>query len=121
MSLWGVFFFIWTLVCYAFAKKLFIHTRKIYFSPIIVVPIFSILSIIIFQRTFQDYYTYTQYLVAMLGPITVAFAIPVFRYRTMIRKYFKVLIITSSISMLIGILSSWFLANLLNIEQIVKK
>ena len=91
MSLWGVFFFIWKLVCYAFAKKLFIHTRKIYFSPIIVVPILSILSIIIFQRTFQDYYTYTQYLVAMLGPITVAFAIPVFRYRTMIRKYFKVL------------------------------
>ena len=120
MSLWGVFFFIWTLVCYAFAKKLFIHTRKIYFSPIIVVPILSILSIIIFQRTFQDYYTYTQYLVAMLGPITVAFAIPVFRYRTMIRKYFKVLIITSSISMLIGILSSWCLANLFNIEQIVK-
>ena len=103
MELWGLFYFAWTVLCYFFAKKLFIRTQKIYCSPIIVVPILSIGLILLLHHSFQDYYRYTQYLVAMLGPITVAFAIPVYRYRVMIRKHFKVLIISSGASMLIGI------------------
>ena len=120
MEFWGLFYFVWTVLCYFFAKKLFIRTRKIYCSPIIVVPILSIGLILLLHHSFQDYYRYTQYLVAMLGPITVAFAIPVYRYRAMIRKHFKVLIISSSASMLVGVLSSWLLASLLNLDEIVK-
>lgn len=120
IELWGVFYFVWTLFSYFLAKKLFIHTQKIYLSPIIVVPILSIALILSLQHHFQDYYVYTQYLVAMLGPITAAFAIPVFRYRTLIQQHFKVLICSSSLAMLAGILSSWFLASLLNFDDIVK-
>jgi putative effector of murein hydrolase len=96
------------------------RTQKIYFSPIIIVPIFSIALILIMHHQFQDYYHYTQYLVAMLGPITVAFAIPVFRYRKMIRQYFKVLILSSGMAMLVGIFSSWALATMFDFEEIVK-
>lgn len=56
----------------------------------------------------------------MLGPITVAFAIPVFRYRRMIQQHFKVLLFSSSLAMLVGIFSSWFLASLLDFDDIVK-
>lgn len=117
---WGVFYLIWTVLCYFMVKQLFVRTQKIYLSPIIIVPILSIVLIFILQQQFQDYYRYTQYLVAMLGPITVAFAIPVFRYRNMIRQHFKVLIISSSLSMLVGIFSSWFFASLFNFDDIVK-
>ena len=117
---WGIFYLIWTVLCYFMVKQLFVRTQKIYLSPIIIVPILSIVLIFILQQQFQDYYRYTQYLVAMLGPITVAFAIPVFRYRNMIRQRFKVLIISSSLAMLVGIFSSWFFASLFNFDDIVK-
>ncbi len=119
IAAWGIFYLVWTVVCYFFAKKLFVRTQKIYFSPIIVVPVLSIGVILIFNHHFQDYYVYTQYLVAMLGPITVAFAIPVFRYRQMIKQHFKVLVLCSSLAMLVGMFSSWGLANLLNFDEIV--
>jgi len=102
------------------AKRFFVRTQKIYLSPIIVVPVLSIILIFLLQHKFQDYYSYTQYLVAMLGPITVVFAIPVFRYRRMIEQHFKVLMLSSSLAMLVGIFSSWFLASLMNFDDIVK-
>ena len=117
---WGLFYLVWTVLCYFMAKQLFVRTQKIYLSPIIVVPSLSIVLIFLLQHQFQDYYFYTQYLVAMLGPITVAFVIPVFRYRRMIQQHFKVLLFSSSLAMLVGIFSSWFLASLLDFDDIVK-
>lgn len=117
---WGLFYLVWTILCYFMAKRFFIRTQKIYLSPIIVVPVLSIILIFLLQHKFQDYYSYTQYLVAMLGPITVVFAIPVFRYRRMIQQHFKVLMLSSSLAMLVGIFSSWFLASLMNFDDIVK-
>ena len=84
------------------------------------VPFLSIVLILLLQHHFQDYYRFTQYLVAMLGPITVAFAIPVFRYKDMIKQHFKVLILSSCMAMLVGILSVWFLASLFNFDDILK-
>lgn len=101
-------------------KAVLCSNTKIYLSPIIVVPVLSIILIFLLQHKFQDYYSYTQYLVAMLGPITVVFAIPVFRYRRMIQQHFKVLMLSSSLAMLVGIFSSWFLASLMNFDDIVK-
>lgn len=119
ITAWGTFYLLWTILCYFIAKKLFMRTQKIYFSPIIIVPIFSIALILIMHHQFQDYYHFTQYLVAMLGPITVAFAIPVFRYRQLIRQNFKVLILSSGMAMLVGIFSSWALATMFDFEEIV--
>jgi len=119
INIWGIFYLIWTILCYLFAQKLYIRTQKIYFSPIIIVPFLSIALIFTLKHEFVDYYFYTQYLVAMLGPIMVAFAIPVFRYRDIIKKHYKLLIISSSISMLVGVLSSWGLASIFDFDDIV--
>lgn len=64
MEFWGLFYFVWTVLCYFFAKEAFIRTRKIYCSPIIVAPLLSI-GLILLRHSFQDYYRYTQYLVAI--------------------------------------------------------
>ena len=119
-AFWGIFYLVWTVGCYFLAKNLYIRTQIIYLSPIMVVPFLSIVLILLLQHHFQDYYRFTQYLVAMLGPITVAFAIPVFRYKDMIKQHFKVLILSSCMAMLVGILSVWFLASLFDFDDILK-
>ena len=57
---WGIFYLVWTVLCYFMAKQLFVRTQKIYLSPIIVVPSLSIILIFLLQHQFQDYYFYTQ-------------------------------------------------------------
>ncbi len=117
---WGLFYLLWTVACYFFVKQWFIRTQKIWCSPIIVVPVLSIGLIVSLQHHFTDYYHYTQYLVAMLGPMTVAFAIPVYRFRQFIRQHFKVLLFSSTTAMLMGLLSSWALASLFNLDPIIQ-
>ncbi|WOE31524.1 MULTISPECIES: LrgB family protein [unclassified Acinetobacter] len=120
IDVWGIFYLFWTLICYLAAKKLFIRTQRIYLSPIIVVPVLSIAMLFIMHHRFDDYYRYSQYLVTMLGPVTIAFAIPVFRYRQMIQQHFKVLVLSSAMAMFVSILSTWILATMFNLDQIVK-
>ena len=117
---WGLFYLLWTVVCYFFAKQWFIRTQKIWCSPIIVVPVLSIGLIMSLQHHFADYYHYTQYLVAILGPVTVAFAIPVYRFRALIQQHGKVLILSSAMAMLVGLFSSWALASVFNLDSIIQ-
>ena len=56
---WGIFYLVWTALCYFMAKQLFVRTQKVYLSPIIVVPSVSIILIFLLQHQFQDYYFYT--------------------------------------------------------------
>ncbi|WP_111858506.1 LrgB family protein [Acinetobacter sp. CFCC 10889] len=120
MNIWSIFFLIITIIGYFCAKTFFLKTQKIYFSPIITVPILCIILIYLSNKNFIDYYHYTQFLVWMLAPITISFAVPVFHYREMICKNFKVLILSSCISMSIGMLSSWYLASIFQLDSIVK-
>ncbi|MDQ8935355.1 LrgB family protein [Acinetobacter rudis] len=110
MNTMGILFLGLTLVLYILCKKLFLHTQKIILSPIILVSLLSIVVLVIFDRPYAEYHMYNQYLVTMLGPVTVAFAIPMYNFRAVIRQHFKVLILSSCIAMVVGVLSSWIFA-----------
>ena len=63
-ELWGIFYLLWTVLCYFLAKRLFCFYPENNFFSDYCVPSLSIILIFIFQHRFQDYYQYTQYLVA---------------------------------------------------------
>lgn len=110
MNMMGVFFFVFTLVAYVLCKGLFRRTQKILLSPIIIVAILSIILLMILDRPYAEYHMYNQYLVSMLGPVTVAFAVPMYKCRSIIQQHFKLLLLSSTIAMIVGVLSSWLLA-----------
>lgn len=49
-------------------------------------PVLTIILMMIFGISYQTYSEDTQWIVNLLGPATVAFAIPIYRYRETIRK-----------------------------------
>lgn len=63
-----------------------IKTSKTLVITAISVPVLTIILMTIFGISYQTYAEDTQWIVNLLGPATVAFAIPIYRYRETIRK-----------------------------------
>lgn len=121
MDIIGILFLTLTIGLYVISRKLFEIKQRLIFSPIIMVPACIILIILYKGYSFQDYYVYTKYLVWMLGPITIAFAIPLYKYQKMIRAHFNVLLITSLVSLLVGLISSYGFAYLFSFDEMISK
>lgn len=86
MNIWSILCLIWTLVAYVVAKRIYQKHPKLWLSPAISVPVLTIILMTIFGISYQTYAEDTQWIVNLLGPATVAFAIPIYRYRETIRK-----------------------------------
>lgn len=86
MNIWSILCLIWTLVAYVVAKRIYQKHPKLWLSPAISVPVLTIILMTIFGISYQTYSEDTQWIVNLLGPATVAFAIPIYRYRETIRK-----------------------------------
>src|SRR6218665_2730092 len=52
----------------------------------------------------------------LLGPVTVAFAIPIYEQRAMIRRYWPVLAFGVTVGSTTAMLTAWALASLLSID-----
>ncbi len=86
MNIWSILCLIWTLVAYVVAKRIYQKNPKLWLSPAISVPVLTIILMTIFGISYQTYAEDTQWIVNLLGPATVAFAVPIYRYRETIRK-----------------------------------
>ena len=86
MNIWSILCLIWTLAAYIVAKRIYQKKSKLWLSPAISVPVLTIILMTIFGISYQTYSEDTQWIVNLLGPATVAFAVPIYRYRETIRK-----------------------------------
>ncbi|MCX2582046.1 LrgB family protein, partial [Klebsiella pneumoniae] len=75
--------------------------------PAISVPVLTIILMTIFGISYQTYSEDTQWLVDLLGPATVAFAIPIYRSRETIRKNLGVLTIAIIVGMSVGVMTAY--------------
>lgn len=112
MNLWAGACLIWTVVAYMISKKIYGRYPKLWLSPAIFVPVLTILLMVIFGISYQTYQQDTQWIVNLLGPATVAFAIPIYRYRGMIRQHLGVLSLAVVVGMTVGVVSAYQLAEL---------
>lgn len=110
MNLWAGACLIWTLVAYIATKQVYRRYPKLWFSPAILVPVLTILLMMIFGISYQTYQEDTQWIVNLLGPATVAFAVPIYRYREMIRQHLSVLSLAIVVGMTVGVVSAYQLA-----------
>lgn len=112
MNLWAGLCLIWTLVAYVITKRIYRHYPKIWLSPAILVPILTIVLMMIFGIPYHTYQQDTQWIVNLLGPATVAFAVPIYRYRDTIRQHLGVLSLAIVVGMSVGVVSAYQLAQL---------
>lgn len=99
-----------------------VHRRKgaWWSSPLAIAPLLLIGLAAALHEGYADYIRGTHWLVAMLGPVTVAFALPIFQQRAVIRRHWPVLLAGVLVGDCIAMLSAWGLATALNLSEAVR-
>lgn len=105
-----------TIAVYWLAKRL--HRRWPYWwsMPLVVTPLLVGLCLVALHANYRDYIRSTHWLVMLLGPATVAFAVPIYEQRDLIRRQWPILLVGMLAGSLTAIGSSWALATLVGLE-----
>lgn len=99
-----------TLGIYFAARAVYQRRPRWWTSPMLVTWLFCGALLLISQSSYQTYLGGTHWLVTLLGPATVAFAIPIHAQRALIRKHWLLIAIGVVVGSAIAFASSWVLA-----------
>ncbi|MEG6507833.1 LrgB family protein [Methyloligella sp. 2.7D] len=105
-----------TIAAYWISKRLYRRWPRWWLSPLAVTPILIAAVMLSLHVSYQDYLHSTKWLLALLGPAIVAFAIPIYERRTLICRHWPVLLIGMLAGTATAIGSSWALATLVGFD-----
>lgn len=109
-----------TIGWYFLAKRFYRHWPVWWLMPVALSPILIGCTILLLHANYQQYFFGTQWLSLLIGPLTIAFAIPIYEQRDLIRQYWLVLVVGASAGSLTAIISSWALALAFGIEDSIR-
>ncbi|EJF89388.1 LrgB family protein [Bartonella tamiae] len=115
-----VFWSATTIGLYLVAKFFYKRFPYWWLTPLAVTPLLVMIVVISFQGDYAHYIGATQWLLAILGPVTVAFAIPIWQQRQTIRKHWPLLAIGIIVGSTASMLSAWGLATLLHLDDTMR-
>ena len=86
-------------------------------APGIFVPFIIMLLMVIFHISYDTYMIENKWIVWMLGPATIAFAIPIYEYRKVIKEHVLSISLGIVVGMIAGVISAFYLAKLFSFDQ----
>jgi putative effector of murein hydrolase len=105
-----------TLAVYLVSKRLHLWRPAIWTMPALMVPAVLVALLLSLRIPFTVYNQYSHWLVWLLGPATVAFALPIYQQRTILRRY-PVSIGVGVVSCLVlGAGGSWAISHLFSLS-----
>ncbi|MDC0610313.1 LrgB family protein [Vibrio sp.] len=122
-SNYGLSFFclFMTLAFYYASKALYRRKKNILLMPLLFAPLLLVVIVMFFQIPYQSYMADSHWLLWMLGPATVAFAIPVYDNRHLIQRHWLSLSIGVSVSVVVAVGSTVLLARLFNLPELLQR
>jgi len=117
----GLFWLVLTVLLYAAMRHVHQRRPKLWLSPMIVVPIVLIVTLLIARVPYAVYATQSHWLSAMLGPSTVAFAIPIFDYRQIMRRHWLPLCIGVIVGMSVAVFTTVALCRLVGLPEMIER
>jgi predicted murein hydrolase (TIGR00659 family) len=106
-----------TIALYLLAKSLYRRWPRWWMSPLGVAPLLLVALALLLHTSYRDYIAGTDWLVALLGPATVAFAIPIYEQRALIRRHWPVLVVGVLVGSGTAMASAWLLASLFGLSD----
>ena len=110
---------IWTILAYALAKRIHQYYGKFWLNPAITVAATTIILMVLLGISYQTYWEDTAWIVALLSPATVAFAIPIYQYRRLIYRYAAVMSASIIVGMVVGIVTILACAKIFHFDNII--
>lgn len=106
----GIISLFLTVLVYLGAKKLYTRFPRVYTSPLLITPAVLVVLLLLVNVPYQTYNLGGGMLTDMLQPATVAFAIPLYKYFPILKKYAVEIILNVAVGSCIAILSTAFIA-----------
>jgi predicted murein hydrolase (TIGR00659 family) len=110
-----------TIALYVLGKVLYRRKPRVWTSPLILPPVLLILTALSLHVEYREYIGGTRWLVTLLGPATVAFAVPIYEQQKLIRRQWFLLIVATLVGSAVAILSSWGLAVLFRLDDSLRR
>ncbi len=114
--LWSVL----TIGLYWLSKHFHRRYKRWWTTPIIITPILLIIITLLSHTNYNVYIRGTHWLIALLGPATVAFAVPIYKRRNIMVLYWRTLSIGVVFGSILSIASAWFLASAVGITDALR-
>ncbi|MGO4871586.1 MAG: LrgB family protein [Roseiarcus sp.] len=105
-----------TIALYQLGKAIHRRTPHWWTAPLVVTPTLLLAIALAFHVSYRDYSSGAHWLVALLGPATVAFAIPIYQQRALVRRHWPVLLAGALAGSCAAIGSAWALASLMGLS-----
>jgi len=108
--------FVLTVALYFVSKRVYARFRQPWLTPLLTVPVVLVVIVLGARIPYPVYFADTRWLMWLLGPATVAFAVPIFEYRHLLRKHWLSLSVGVTVGILVAVGGSLALAKLLHLS-----
>ncbi|UXN02339.1 LrgB family protein [Bartonella sp. HY406] len=112
-----VFWSLLTVGLYYAAKAFYRRFTFWWLTPLAVTPLLVMVFVVMLKGDYAHYISSTHWLMAILGPVTVAFAIPIWQQREVIRKNWVILAIGVLAGSTTAMLTAYGLATMLQLDE----
>ncbi|RBJ84491.1 LrgB family protein [Pseudomonas sp. MWU12-2534b] len=119
LELMPMFWLALTLGAYLFSRWIYRRTGRYLLSPLILVPALLLAIAVPLHTAYAEYAANTHWLMLVLGPVTVAFAIPIWQQRHLLMRHWSALLLGMLAGSAVSIGSSFGLAKMLALDSSV--
>ncbi|PJR60984.1 LrgB family protein [Raoultella sp. T31] len=110
-----------TLALYFANKRLYRRFHKLPLMPLVFTPILLVLILVFGHISYQNYMGETHWLLWLLGPATIAFAVPVYDNLAIIKRHWMSLTAGVTTAVVVAVTSSVWLARLLTLPDAIQR
>ena len=119
LELMPMFWLAFTLLAYLFSRWLYRRTGRYVLSPLILVPALLLALAVPLHTAYAEYSSNTHWLMLVLGPVTVAFAVPIWQQRRLLVRHWSALLLGMLAGSAASIATSFGLAKPLALDSSV--
>jgi len=110
-----------TIVIYVFNKRLYQRWRRLLLMPLVLTPLLLVGLLVVTHISWRDYIAESHWLLWLLGPATLAFAVPVYENMAIIRRHWLSLSAGVLTATVVAVCSSVWLARLLALPEAIQR
>ena len=110
-----------TLVLYFANKRLYRRFHKLPLMPLVFTPILLVLILVFGHISYQNYMGEAHWLLWLLGPATIAFAVPVYDNLAVIKRHWMSLTAGVTTAVVVAVTSSVWLARLFTLPDEIQR
>lgn len=110
-----------TLLVYFLNKRLYRRWHRLLMMPLVMTPMVLVALLLVTHISWQDYIGESRWLLWLLGPATLAFAVPVYENLAIIRRHWLSLSAGVITATTVAVCSSVWLARLLMLPEEIQR